>query len=452
MDRPLPPSLEQLVNDGDTAALLGHLEELAVEDIGYALNRLGGEDQARLLEALVPEHPEVAATLLEHVEDRQAAELLEELPPPAAAAIVEHLDSDDRADVLGAIEAGHVRRIIQELDPEDAAEVRRLVGYAPNTAGGLMITEYLSQPASKSVRYVLEDLRENADEYARYDVQYVYVEDAQRRLIGVIRLRDLVLTPGDQPLSSILIPNPKYVVVGDTQARLGAFFDEYGFFAAPVVDDNGVLVGVVRRAAVEEAQAEEAGRTFLAFGGIVGGEELRSMPVSQRVIRRLMFLGPNILLNLLAASVVAMYEPTIAAITALAVFLPMLSDMSGCAGNQAVAVTIRELSLGLVRPADVLHVFAKEVGVGLANGVVLGSLVGLIAWLMRGGEWPLIGVVVGGAMGINAVLAVSIGGIVPLLLKRVGVDPALAASPILTTFTDLCGFFLTLSLATSVLL
>jgi magnesium transporter len=190
----------------------------------------------------------------------------------------------------------------------------------------------------------------------------------------------------------------------------------------------------------------------LAFGGIIGGEELRSMPTTTRIVRRLMFLCPNILLNLVAASVVALYEPTIAAVTALAIFLPMLSDMSGCAGNQAVAVSIRELALGVLKPRDFWHALRKEVGVGVANGFVLGILIGVIAWLMRGGEWPLIGCVVGGAMCINSIVAVVIGGTVPLLLRRSGVDPALAASPILTTFTDLCGFFLTLRLATAVLL
>jgi len=176
------------------------------------------------------------------------------------------------------------------------------------------------------------------------------------------------------------------------------------------------------------------------------------MPTRTRVVRRLAFLCPNIFLNLIAASVVAFYEPTIAAVTALAIFLPMLSDMSGCAGNQAVAVSIRELSLGLLKPRDLWHTLRKEIVIGVVNGIVLGGLIGLIAWIMRGSERPLIGVVVGGAMCINSVVAVAVGGTVPLFLKRLGVDPALAASPILTTFTDLCGFFLTLRLATAILL
>jgi magnesium transporter len=374
------------------------------------------------------------------------------LPPAAAAAIVEEMDSDDRADVLSAVDEKHTEDILQRLHPLDAADVRRLVAYPPDSAGGLMITEYLSYPAALSIAEVVDDLRNNAKKYAGYDVQYVYVTGEGGTLGGVIRLRDLMLTPGDQPLSSIMIPNPAHVRVTDGPRELDAFFDDHGFFASPVVDADGVLLGVVRRAAVEEAFAEKADRALLQFGGIIGGDELRSMPLATRIVRRLAFLCPNILLNLIAASVVAVYEPTIATVTALAIFLPMLSDMSGCAGNQAVAVSIRELSLGLLKPRDVWHILRKEIGVGVVNGVVLGGLIGLIAWVMRGGQWPLIGVVVGGAMCINSIVAVVVGGTVPLLLKRVSIDPALAASPILTTFTDLCGFFLTLRLATAILL
>ncbi|MBN1605395.1 MAG: magnesium transporter [Polyangiaceae bacterium] len=444
--------MQALIERGDAEAVCEQLDDLAVEDIRYTIHRLGPAEKVRLLHLLSEAHSDTAATLMEHFGDSQAANLVEDLPAASAASILRELDSDDRADILRAVEPDHAQRIIQRLDPEDAADARRLVAYPSNSAGGLMITEYLAHRATESIQSVLFDLQRHAEEYARYDVQYVYVTGERGELLGVIRLRDLVLTPGDRPLSQILIPNPRHVRVTDEQTQLQAFFDEHGFFAAPVVDERGVLVGVVRRAAVVEAQAEQAGRALLAFGGIIGGEELRSMPTRTRILRRLMFLCPNILLNLLAASVVAMYEPTIAAVTALAIFLPMLSDMSGCAGNQAVAVSIRELSLGWIKPRDLWHTLNKEVGVGVINGLVLGFLIGAIAWLMRGEDWPLIGVVVGGAMCLNSVVAVVIGGTVPLLLRRGGVDPALAASPILTTFTDLCGFFLTLQLATAVLL
>ena len=161
--------------------------------------------------------------------------------------------------------------------------------------------------------------------------------------------------------------------------------------------------------------------------------------------RRLAWLGPNILLNLLAASIIASYEDTLQAVIALAVFLPMVSDMSGCSGNQAVAVSIRELTLGIIQPRDYIRVLFKEIWLGLNNGIVLGVVLGTLAAVWKDNIY--LGLVVGGALMLNTILSVAIGGLVPLLLKKFKVDPALASGPILTTVTDMSGFFLVLSLA-----
>lgn len=173
------------------------------------------------------------------------------------------------------------------------------------------------------------------------------------------------------------------------------------------------------------------------------------MPLLARSGRRLSWLSLNIVLNIVAASVIAIYQDTLAAAIALAVFLPMVSDMSGCSGNQAVAVSMRELSLGLVRPTELLRVLGKEASLGVINGLALGILLGAIAFLWKGS--PFLGLVVGGALAVNTVVAVSLGGAIPLLLKRAKLDPALVSSPLLTTVTDMCGFFFVLSFASLVL-
>ena len=170
------------------------------------------------------------------------------------------------------------------------------------------------------------------------------------------------------------------------------------------------------------------------------------MPLWLRSLRRLAWLSANIVLNIIAASVISAYEATLAAVIALAVFLPMVSDMSGCSGNQAVAVTMRELSLGLVRPIDAFRVWLKEIPVGVIDGIALGVLIGLGAWIWKGS--PALGLVIGLALALNTMLAVWIGGVVPLLLKRIGQDPAVASGPLLTTITDMAGFFFVLSFAT----
>jgi magnesium transporter len=170
------------------------------------------------------------------------------------------------------------------------------------------------------------------------------------------------------------------------------------------------------------------------------------MSLTTRSRRRLSWLSINILLNIAAASVIAYFQDTLSAVVALAVFLPIVSDMSGCSGNQAVAVSMRELSLAIVQPRDLLRVWLKEAAVGLMNGAALGVLLGLVAYLWLGNV--LLGVIVGIALGFNTLIAVSIGGTVPLLLKGLRIDPAVASGPVLTTVTDMCGFLLVLGLAT----
>jgi magnesium transporter len=246
-----------------------------------------------------------------------------------------------------------------------------------------------------------------------------------------------------------MIPDP--ISIRDTAPldEIKDLFERNRFLGVPVVDDARRLVGVVRRAAVEEALAERSHSHYRKTQGIVGGEELRTMPLALRSRRRLAWLTVNVLLNVMAASVIAFYQDTLASVIALAVFLPIISDMSGCSGNQAVAVSMRELVLGLIRPSEALRVWLAEIAVGVVIGLVLGALIAAVAWLWKGN--PYLGLVVGGAMAVNTLVAVSIGGTVPLLLRRLGMDPALASGPILTTITDMCGFFLVLSFASAML-
>ena len=295
---------------------------------------------------------------------------------------------------------------------------------------------------------VVDDLTADTTNYEFLTVHYIYVVVKNRRLKGVIRLRDLVFADKDRTIGSIATPALSVSPDASLEA-LEEFFDEHDIAAVPVVDEQGMLLGIVRRRAVLEALAERAEADSLKAAGIIGGEELRSMPVIVRSRRRLAWLSINIGLNILAASIIAAYEDTLTAVIALAVFLPIVSDMSGCSGNQAVAVSMRELTLGAARPGDVFRVWRKEAIVGMINGVALGALLGAAAWAWKGN--PVLGLVVGGALAANTIVAVSIGGTVPLLLRRLKLDPAVASGPLLTTVTDMCGFFLLLSLASMVL-
>ncbi len=439
-------ALEHLVNAGDAGQIVIFLDQLSPTETARAISRLDAEQQTRLFGLLTPED---AADLIEDISETQAADLIEELSPQEAAAILEELDSDHVVDLLGEMDDENVTAIIDQMKPEDAEEARQFLEYPADTAGGMMISEVLSYPATLTIRELLDDLQQNRDTYADYHVQYLYVTDEQQCLYGVLRMHDLLFPLRSKKLSEVMIKNPFHVPVAANLEELGNFFAEHDLFGAPVVDAAGRLLGVVLPEAVEEARRKRSVKNYLDLSGIIGGEEFRTMPLLHRSGRRLSWLSLNIVLNIIAASVIAIYQDTLAAAITLAVFLPMVSDMSGCSGNQAVAVSMRELSLGLVRPQELLRVLGKEVSLGAINGLVLGALLGAVALLWKGN--PYLGLVVGGALAVNTLVAVSLGGLLPLLLKRLKMDPALVSSPLLTTVTDMCGFFFVLSFASLVL-
>jgi magnesium transporter len=422
------------------------IEDLPSADSVRAVLRLSDDDQSQLMTMLPNDH---AASLLEELPESEAASLVSHLEAEQAADILNEVNSDEQADILSRLSTDDAEAILQEMEPEEANDARRLMQYAGDVAGGLMISEYLHYTDDSCVEDVLTDLRQNAADYARYQVQYAYVTATGGQLVGVLRLRDLLLSSPGISVRDLMIADPVSVTIDTPLRDLEQFFDRHPYFGVPVVDLEGSLVGVVRQNAVLEASEELASQTLLKLTGILGGEELRTMPTKLRSFRRLSWLSINIVLNIAAASVIAMYQDTLEAVIALAVFLPIISDMSGCSGNQAVAVSMRELSLGLVKPTEALRVLGKEASVGLINGVTLGLLLGAIAFLWKG--QIALGIVVATALAANTVIAVCIGGCVPLLLSGLKQDPALASGPILTTITDMCGFLLVLSLATAML-
>lgn len=438
--------LTRLAAIGSRQQLTTFLDQLSASDVALAMSRLSDVEQSQVVKTLAPDQ---AADLVHQLYDVQAVELLEHLDTQDAAAILDSLPSSEQADLIGEINERDAEAILDAMDPGEAAAARQLSQYDTDVAGGLMVTELLKYAEHLTVGDVVEDLRNNAEEYRDYDVQYAYVCDRSNCLTGVLRLRDLLLAKRSQQIDRLMIREPRSVQDQTTLDELVDFFEGHHYLGVPVVDAAGTLLGVVQRSAVDEARSDRVDSDFLKTQGIIGGEEIRTMRLLTRSRRRLAWLSVNIVLNILAASVIALFQDTLSAVIALAVFLPIISDMSGCSGSQAVAVSLRELSLGLIRADEVRRVWLKEIAVGVLNGVALGLLIGLVAVLWKGN--PYLGIVVGVALCINTMVAVSIGGIVPLVLKRFRIDPAIASGPILTTVTDMCGFLLVLGIATAML-
>lgn len=435
-----------LLASGDRPGLERYLDSLKPAETARAVARLDDQTREQLFQALSPRE---AAAVIMDLPDAQAADVIGDLEPAQAAPIVGSLPDDERADVLGDVPESTASAILAQMSVEEASEARQLMAYPDTVAGGLMTKEYLAFDEQWSAARVEADLRLHREQYASYRLLYLYVVTAAGKLVGVLRLHDLLLAPAGGRIADLMVRSPVAVPVDMPLDGLRAAFHERSYQGLPVVDRRNHLVGVVLRDSVFQAAGERDQHTILKMSGILDGEELRSMPLRRRVARRLSWLSLNVLLNLLAAGVIAAYQETLAAAVVLAVFLPIISDMSGCSGNQAVAVSIRELSLGLLRPTDLGRVLMQEITVGLANGAFLGALLSLLAWLWTGN--PYLGVVVGVALGLNTVLSVCLGGLLPLGLSLLKMDPALASGPILTTVTDMCGFLLALSSASLML-
>ena len=433
--------LSEFIRNKDQEGLHDFLGTLKNEDLVYAYNRFSREDQMALIGLLSPED---GAMLLERIPQSQAVEAIENAQIGTAASILNELYSDDQVDILAELETEEADAILDEMLPLEAENIRRLIQYDSDTAGGLMVTEYLAFESDMTVGQTVKQLQEEAEKYEGYHVQYIYVT-SQKRFVGVLQMRDLLLSRPNTKLDTIVIKNAFTMHPEAKLEDLISFFDKYDFYGVPIVDGEEQLLGIVLRKDLREAESDKSNMELLETQGIVGGEELRSMPVWLRSKRRLSWLSVNIILNIIAASVIAFYQDTLEEVIALAVFLPVISDMSGCSGNQAVAVSLRELSLGVVKAHELARVLWQEIKVGLINGLVLGILIGVAAYFYKGNAY--LGLVVGGALAINTVVAVSIGGTIPLFLKKMNTDPALASGPILTTVTDMLGFFLALTFA-----
>lgn len=330
----VPGQLDQLLDTLDSADLL------------HAVFLLSPDEQRRLLTEVSADR---AANIIEDLPDSHVAELLEEMPAQDSATILEELASDHRVDILSELDSEDTEAILEHLDDEDVEEIRQLISYPADVAGGLMMTEFATYPRNATVREVVEDLTGHEGDYEFLTVHYIYVVVRRRALVGVIRLRDLVFADPDLKIGG-LAKEAKTVSPNASLLELDQFFADYDIAAVPVVNEKNQLLGIVRRRSLLEALAEKSESDSLKAAGIVSGDELRSMPVMVRAKRRLSWLTINIGLNIVAASVIAFYEDTLSAVIALAVFLPIVSDMSGCSGNQAVAVSMRELTLGAAEP------------------------------------------------------------------------------------------------------
>jgi len=390
---------------------------------------------------------ELTTSVLEHLEPERSARLLHRMAPREASHLLEEMSPDDAVDVLEELPQQERTALIRQMRREEAQLLRQLIAYPPDTAGGIMSPEVVALPEELTVEEAIQELRRAAEEAET--IYYAYVVDREDRLIGVLSMRDLILSPPGKPLREVMITDVLKIPAAMDKEEVARIFDRYNYLALPVVDEEDHLLGIVTVDDVIDVLREEATEDMHKLVG-VGVEERVFSPIRDSLRLRLPWLYINLATAFVAAGVVAIFEGTIAKLAALAIFMPVIAGQGGNAGVQTVTIVVRGLALGEIGPGEAWRVLRKEFLMGLLNGLLIGLPVTGVALLWKGDPW--LGLVVGLAMFLNLIIASLFGAAIPLGLRLFGLDPALSASVFLTTATDVFGFFFLLGLATLILL
>jgi magnesium transporter len=436
--RKLLDRMVELVRKGELGLFTRRAHDFEPADLAEVLTALDERERVSVVQALPPELSSQA--LAEMPEDAHAGETLAALDPDLAAEIVDELDDDDAADILGELDPAQQEQILSAV--EDRAEVDQLLRYDEETAGGLMTTHMVVVRDTATAAEALDEIRRQAEEVQ--DFYQVFVVDAANRLVGTLPFKDLVISRPERPVRDFMIESDIYVTPDLDQEEVARLMARYNLPSVAVVDEQGRLLGRVTFDDVIDVVEAETTEDLLKFGGVSPDEELAAGWKSS-VRSRLPWLSVNLATAFLAGGVVYSFQHTIQRTLALAVWMPIIAGMGGNAGTQALAVTVRRLALGLIPVNIFARVVGKEILVGITNGLAIGLVVGTVAALM--GEGARLGLVVFLAMAGNLMVAGFAGAFIPLLLERLGIDPAVASSIFVTTFTDVCGFILLLGLA-----
>ncbi len=407
-----------------------------------------------------------AAHGLESMTEEEAVEVLKALPLSLAVRAIRHLQVSYSAALLKDADPGLFREIASALEPEFAAtifmhlpqdarerllehipgkqktQIRDLLTYPENSVGRIMTTDFLSFHKDVSAREAIEKIRSLAKK--RFPASYAYVIDDEEHLIGVMNMRDLMLASPEQPLEAVMRTNIFSIHGFMDREEAANELSKRRFFAAPIVDGENHIVGIIKAEQLIQGIQEEITEDLQRMFG-AGGDERVFSPVLFSLKKRLPWLHVNLATAFLAASVVALFEDLIARLTVLAVFLPVVAGQGGNAGAQSLAVVMRGLIMREIPKDKVLKLILKEGWLGAFSGVIIGVVTALVAWIWHGN--PYLGLVIGLGMLLNLIFAGLSGASIPVLMKRIGLDPAQCSSIILTTVTDVMGFLAFLGFA-----
>jgi magnesium transporter len=430
----------EVVRAGDPIGLRQLVGDLHEADLGDLIEALDPDLRGRLVELMGPDFD---FTALIEVDDTVREEILEELPAETVAEGVRDLDSDDAVAILEDLPKAEQAEILDQLPALERVALARSLDYPDNSAGRRMQTDFIAVSPSWTVGETIDYMRETPDLPDRF--YELYVVDAAHRLLGAVALDRLLRTLRPVPIADLVDEELRHVRATDDQEEVARLFERYDLVAVPVLDTNDRLVGVITFDDIVDVIEEEAEEDIKALGGVSGEEEL-SDSVWTITKGRFPWLFANLLTALLASWVISWFEGSIEKMVALAVLMPIVASMGGNAGTQTMTVAVRALATRELSSANAGRIVRRELMVGVLNGLGFAVLMGVIAALWF--NVTDLGLVIGLAM-VTVLAAAALGGIViPLVLIRLGVDPAVSSGPFVTTITDVVGFFAFLGIAT----
>ena len=426
---------------GDLKSAVGLLEALKPADQANVFDDLQPEEQDKILPRL---NPEDSADILEEMQDEDAAQVAERLQTKNLADILDHMEPDEAADLLGDIEPALATKAIQSM--KDADEVLPLLEHTDDSAGGLMTAADVILKKEMTVNDAIKHLRAISPDSEQ--IYYLFVVDDKGVLAGVVNLRDLVVAPKEALIGSIMERDVISVKANTDQEEAVRIVKRYDLLALPVVDDGNRLLGVITYDDSLDILEDEATEDIYRLGGI-SKEKPGDISLKDAVRSRLPWLIVNLVMAMVTGTVLSLFENTIAQMAALASFFPIVAGVSGSSGTQTLTVTVRSLATGEISVKDARRSIWKSLLLGLVNGLVLGALVILIAYLWKGDI--RLGLIAGAATLINIIISSITGILIPLLIHKVKLDPALASPILVSTLADSLGYLVYLGLASTLL-
>lgn len=449
---PIAPELQQLLLEGEASDLKLLFDDVHPADIAEAVAALDVDDQWKALSRLDPHY---AAEVFSHLEDDIQEKIIATLNRPELAWLMTHIPSDDRADIFRRLPEERQESLLPALAQAEREDIRRLVAYPEGSAGSVMTSEYVTLPAAVTVDEAITRLRREA--FNKETIYYAYVVDENRRLLGFVSLKDLILASPKERIEDIMHRDIIFARAHDDQEEAARLITKYDLFVLPVINGNDAMVGIITHDDAIDVINQEHTEDMEKFMAIAGSHEtggyLRTS-VMEHFRNRAFWVVSLAIVGLFSGAIIHRYEDTLASLMLLALYMPMLADTGGNTGSQAATVIVRALALKELSLRDLLRVLFKEFRIAVMLSGVLGCVAfSRVMFLSRGADvpdhlsLPLIGAAIALALSLQVISSTMAGATLPMIATFFKKDPAVVASPALTTVVDITGLLIYFNIA-----